>query len=150
MNFERHQNPLKSIGIGRRQKRLFKDIEEVAQWATLFPEEYTDGFVDSWFGTNEDGNHYFDFRSGRFNGDVLSPSDPYRIPVSHGKLQMVKWAKDNIHLEDWPEERIGLKECKQIFDRVEEIIFKEYQEKIENYKIHILEELKQKYQTNEN
>jgi hypothetical protein len=153
MNFERHQKPLKSLGIGRRNKRIFKDIEDAAQWAILFPEEYTEGFVDNWFGKTPDkGIYYFDFDSMKFNMGALTVHDHNGgTEKSYGKLHMVKWVKENLQFEYCrPEERIGLKECKAIMDRVEEIIMEKYLEKFKIQSDKILEELKQEYQINEN
>ena len=148
MNFERHQSPLKTLRMGRRQKRLFKNVEEAAQWALRFPEEYTEGFVTSWFGKSpHNGEYFFNFSKYKFNSDALNIEDHHGARAfSSDKLQMVKWAKVNIRWEDHPEYVIGLKDCKAIFDRLEEIIMEEYNSSIGE----VLEKLKQKYQTNEN
>jgi spermidine/putrescine-binding protein len=145
MTFERGQKPLKTLGIGYRQKRIFKGIEEAVKWAILFPEEYTDGLVHSWFGTDSQGRYFFDFAGEKFNTDVLKRKDFNAEDVYFGKLHMVKWAKDNLHWGEYPNERIGLKECKQIFDRVEEIITAEFKNEAGNYADEIIHKLKQKY-----
>lgn len=136
INFERHHDPLKALRMGRRQKRLFKDIKEVVQWILLFPEECTEGIVNNWFGIGKNGEYFFNFDKGIFN---IESFDLF------GKLPIVKWLKNNIHWEQWPEDSIGLKECKEIIDRAEMLIMKIYQEKVGDYQSKILNELKEKY-----
>jgi len=110
MNFERGKDPLRSMGIGHSQKREFTSIIEAAEWALLFPAEYTDGQITKW--TREMLN------SGRLE-----------IP-SHANtswLQMVKWMKDNIQIPELMSvfisgDKIGLKNAKAIVDLMREMI----------------------------
>jgi hypothetical protein len=111
MNFKRGTDPLKSMSIGISQKRIFKDVEDAALWAILFPGEYTSGVVDDWFGIDPVRNiPFFNFYDGRFG-------------VTTGKLQMVKWFKDNIKWEGYGiSDTIGLRDAKMIADRIEELL----------------------------
>ena len=111
MNVKRGSDPLKSMSIGLGQKRIFKDVEDAALWAILFPGEYTSGVVDDWFGIDPVRNiPFFNFYDGRFG-------------VTTGKLQMIKWFKDNIKWEGFgSDDLIGLKEAKMIADRIEELL----------------------------
>lgn len=161
MNFERNINPKKSLGIGRSQKRLFKNIEEIIEWGVYFPSEYSEGRIYSWFDKDENGKNYFDFRNGTFDKKLDFPNPPSTERQS-ALLFFVKWFRRNVHLEDYPEDAIGLKECKTIVDGIASRINEIYNEEIEDLhnqileklsfsKIcQILEKLKNKYSSNEN
>lgn len=110
MNFTRGNNPLKGMGIGLQAKREFNSVREAAEWAYLFPGEFTEGVYTFW-------NHE-NFRDGRIQA-FASPKD---TNYSYGKLHMVKWMKDNIKLPGFGNDKIGLKEAKEIIDTLEEII----------------------------
>lgn len=141
MNFERHQPPLRTLGIGRAQQRVFSDIEEVVQWAYLFPSEYTRGIVDDWFGKNpQNGLPFFSIRSQRFNEDALIIKgtqvsgkfvrDPEGLlTIWAYKIPMIQWMKANIHFEPYSEANIGIRDCKEIMDSVEKLIL-QYIEKL--------------------
>jgi len=106
MNFERGKDPLRSMGIGHSQKREFASIREAAEWALLFPAEYTDGQITKW------------------SRDMIS-SGRLELPngVHTGWLQMVKWMKDNIRIPSlFGNEKIGLKEAKNVIDLMREMI----------------------------
>jgi len=106
MNFERGKDPLRSMGIGHSQKREFASIREAAEWALLFPAEYTDGKITKW--TREFLN----------NGQISIPGR-----IEHGWLQMVKWMKDNIRIPSLMiDGRIGLKDAKTIIDLMREML----------------------------
>lgn len=131
------------MGIGLAQQRVFKWVEEAAQWAFMFPKEYTHGIVDNWLGKNpQSGLPFFSLRTGEFDQDALyikgkevggkfdwdSDGD---ITISANTLSMVKWFKVNVHFSDHPEAIIGLRECKKIVDGVEELIREKIQELID-------------------
>jgi hypothetical protein len=106
MNFQRGQDPLQSMGIGYAQKREFSSIKEASDWAILFPAEYTDGQIQKW--TKGMVN----------NGKLEIPAGP-----NTGWLQMVKWMKDNARIPSlFGNEKIGLKEAKNIIDIVRESV----------------------------
>jgi len=143
MNFERHIDPKRSIGIGLAQQRIFKWVEEAAQWAFMFPKEYTHGIVDNWLGKNpQNGLSFFNIKECKYDQDALFVKGkevggkfvwtPYGdLTVSANTLSMVKWFKANVHFSEYPEEIIGLRECKKIVDRVEELILEKIQELID-------------------
>jgi len=143
MDFERHIDPKRLIGIGLAQQRIFKWVEEAAQWAFMFPGEYTQGIVDNWLGKNpQTGLPFFSLRTGEFNPDALFVRgkevggkfvwDPDGdLTVFSNTLSMVKWFKANVHFSDHPEAIIGLRECKGITNRVEELILEKIQELID-------------------
>lgn len=129
IQFERGKDPKESLNIGLRQKRIFKDIEEAADWCARFPDVYTDGFIQNWLDRNSENNEpFFDISSGCLNAKaftskiIMDPTSGSQGYVRFGKLAMVKWLKSNIHFAQYPNERIGLKECKEIVDRTEELI----------------------------
>jgi len=106
MNFERGKDPLRAMGIGHSQKREFASIQEAAEWALLFPAEYTEGRITKW--TRDFVN----------NGQVSIPGN-----INHGWLQMVKWMKDNIRIPSlFGNEKIGLKEAKNVIDIMREML----------------------------
>jgi len=106
MNFQRGQDPLRSMGIGQAQKREFASIKEAAEWGLLFPAEYTNGQIFKW--TIE-----------------MVVDGKLKIPagVDIGLLHMVKWMKDNARIPSlFGNERIGLKEAKNIIDLIMEMV----------------------------
>jgi len=106
MNFQRGQDPLQAMGIGHAQKREFSSIKEASEWACLFPAEYTNGQIRKW--TREMVN----------NGRLEIPSG-----ADTGWLQMVKWFKDFVRVPSvFGNEKIGLKEAKQIVDMMRESV----------------------------
>lgn len=106
MNFERNKDPKQALQIGECRKRLFKDMEEAAQWFVKYPAEYTEGKVTDW-------NNHCD-KDGNIIHSIL-PSDC-------GKLQQVKWVKWNLRMANNPNYDLGLKDSKAIVDRAWEII----------------------------
>lgn len=146
MNFERNIDPKSSLGIGKSQKRVFKDVEEVAQWALYFPKEYSDGEIDNWFAKDQKGNYYFNFSKGEFSRS-LTFTNPGATERQSSLLYFVKWLKKNVHFDPWPQEIIGLKECKQIVDRLQELIMEAYNEEFLVIREKTLERLKKKYAT---
>ena len=118
MNFERGKDIRSSIRIGRCKERVFKDIKEAAEWCVEYPEEYTKGIVSSWFGINpETKNTYYNAAKSQFNHEALRKGNE-----TTGKLQMVKWIKENLHFSAHPEAVIGLKDSKMIIDLTEELV----------------------------
>ena len=112
MNFERGKDPLRSMGIGHSQKREFTSIIEAAEWALLFPAEYTDGQITKWT------------REMLHSGKLEIPSH-----ANTGWLQMVKWMKNNIQIPElmsgpnvFSGDTIGLKDAKAIVDLMREMI----------------------------
>jgi len=133
INFERNIGVKSAIGIGLVAKRVFKDVEEAADWASKFPEVYTEGFIRSWSDNNPHNDlPFFDFPCGKINSDAIQrPSSQLQSGQSvntttYGKLYIVKWLKENIHFEKYPNDRIGLKECKAIVDLMEQLIHAKY------------------------
>ena len=106
MQFERGKDPKKVLRVGECRRRLFKDIEDAAQWFSKNPSEYTDGKISDW-------KHHCDR-----NGDIIHSS----LPSDCGKLAQVKWVKFNLRMEKNPDYDLGLKESKGIVDRAWEII----------------------------
>ena len=149
MNFERNIDPKRSLGIGRAQKRLFKNIEEIIEWGVRFPYEYSEGQIQSWFDKDKDGNPYFDFQNGMFARGLDFPG-PHSSGSQSALLFFVKWFKSNVHLEACPKDAIGLKECKAIVDGIASRVNEIYQEEIGDLHNQILEKLKNKYSSNEN
>ena len=146
MNFEKHTDPKKSLGIGKSQQRKFDSVEEIAQWCFLFPKECSSGEVYNWFGTDKNGNLFFDFEKEKFNENLRFPS-PISTEGQSAMLFFVRWIKQNIDLNYTPNFKynIGLKESKQSIDRLEEIIMEIYQNEFIPLKDGILEKLKNKY-----
>jgi len=117
MNFERGKDIRTSMNIGRIQERIFKDTNEAATWFAKYPAAYTEGFITDWGGKNpHTGMPFFDRASGNFHARAFLGT-----PVS-GKLQFIKWVKENIHFSAYPEAIIGLKDAKIIVDTAEQII----------------------------
>lgn len=144
MNFERNIDPKKSLGIGRAQKRLFKNIEEIIEWGVHFPYEYSEGRIKSWFDKDPHGNFFFDFHNGTFSRDLTFKDKNY----SNGQtalLFFVKWFKQNVHFENYPEDAIGLKECKTIVDGIASKIMQIYLDEFSSIQEETLEKLKNKY-----
>ena len=140
INFERNIGVKSAISIGLVAKRVFKDVEEAADWASRFPEVYTEGFIRSWHDKNPHNDlPFFDFPCGKINSDAIQrPSSQLQSGQSvntatYGKLYIVKWLKENIHFEKYPEAPIGLKECKAIVDLMEQLIHAKYM--AEKYKL---------------
>lgn len=118
IGFERNKDVRSSIHIGRCQERVFKDIREAAEWCVEYPGEYTKGIVHSWFSQNpENKQSYYDASKSQFNHEALRKGNE-----TTGKLQMVKWIKENLHFSKHPEAIIGLKDSKAIIDLAEELI----------------------------
>jgi hypothetical protein len=117
INFERHKDPKSSLSIGRIKERVFEDTDEAAAWFAKYPAAYTEGHIQDWGGKNpQSGIPFFDRAQGSFNSRALAG-----IPVS-GKLQFIKWVKENIHFSAHPEAIIGLKEAKIIVDTAEQFV----------------------------
>lgn len=115
INFERGQSPIKSMGIGLAARRVFKDVEDAAQWAYLFPSVCTEGDVKS----SDEWKNFFNVKQ-------LNPS---RLESSELRIRIVKWFKRNTSLEvdEW---YMSLKDAKDILLRLEEIIQEKYYDKI--------------------
>jgi hypothetical protein len=125
-NFERREDPFKSMNIGIKSKRIFKDIEELAQWAYLFPEVYTNNNIKKW---------PLDINSYKKEDRSISPElflperifgllNAKKFQNLTSRLEIVKWFKNNIHWEGDPIEwGLGLKDAKNTLERLEEIIW---------------------------
>jgi hypothetical protein len=144
MNFERNIDPKKSLGIGRSQKRLFKNIEEIIEWGFYFPGEYSEGRVKNWFDRDSNGDFFFDFHNGIFSNTLQFENRGYSAYQS-ALLFFVKWFKHNVHFEDYPEHAIGLKECKTIVDGIASKIMQIYLDEFSSIQDQIFEKLKNKY-----
>jgi len=117
IGFERNKDPRSSMEIGRIKERVFDDINEAANWFAKYPAAYTEGFITDWGGKNpHTGVPFFDRATGNFNHRAFSGTH-----IS-GKLQFIKWVKENIHFSKYPEAIIGLKEAKIIVDTAEQIV----------------------------
>ena len=110
INFERKGDPFKSLNIGRRTQRTFKNIEEAAQWAYDFPEEYTNGKIKEW---PKDPKFY----QKPTYGNIFRL---FKEDLDITPLNIVKWFKWNLIIEDVP--NYGLVGAKKIYDRLEEIV----------------------------
>lgn len=118
IQFERGKDIRKSIRIGRCNERVFTNIREAAEWCVEYPEEYTKGIVHDWFSVNPElGIPYYDVAKSQFNHESFRKGNE-----TTGKLQMVKWIKENLHFSAHPEAIIGLKDSKMIIDLAEELI----------------------------
>ena len=114
LNFERGKNPKSSMGIGLAARRVFKDTEDAAQWAFQFPEVCTGGEVK----VKEEWPNFFSMDKSLIR---------YRLKDSNLRLRIAKWFKNLAYLENsfegWT---MGLKDAKDVLERVEKIIEKTY------------------------
>lgn len=104
--FIRGQDPISSLNIGLKSKRDFKSDEEIAQWLYNFPEICTEDAIKKWE---------------RVNSSKRSPNSPplYILTPMDLRLSVIKWVKRNLTTDGYD---IGLKEAKDIGDRLAEII----------------------------
>lgn len=129
--FIRGQDPKKAMGIGMKSQRVFKDIRAVVEWALEYPGAFAGESVS---GLRNDtiSSPFEEWEKKHIikETDTLwdgKPETVYRFDHNYiGKLAFVKWIKDNITFEPYPEARIGLKDSKIIADTVEERLIQKF------------------------
>lgn len=135
-NFNKTGNVRSSLNIGLREKRVFKNLQEVKEWMLNFPDVYTGGRATKYrdlFPIFGDRLIKYDYYT-RFVWDNF-PSDlphSYLFNIRIGdtdhhpsKLVLVKWMKENLLLEyEYGTDRIWLKDAKWVADEMQEEVRK--------------------------
>lgn len=58
LHFERGKDPRDAMNIGLKQKRIFRSVKEVIEWAYNFPEVCSDGIIEKWSEASKKENFY--------------------------------------------------------------------------------------------
>lgn len=115
IGFQRGKDPKNTLGIGNISRRDFENVDEITEWAYLYPEVWSEGAIEKW-----DDSDRIIYRKYAWGTTMTVPR------FSDRKLRTIKWIRDNITING---ESLTLKESKDIVDGIEFKLLEEIQKR---------------------